>query len=429
MSGLLYSGLDEVVRQWLYPQAGDRLLQDAIGQYRHTRVSALNRLLAEGAMSNASAEYVARELVSRPDLMEEIPAQAGAFAICDTEFSCDLDVARGWTLAATELLVRAGERVALHITTSGPLRLPVGGLLLRGSPDAGWHLEGHDHVLTIRNGSGSATITYTQCGTAVEADSIVTHPRESFAGICIDQHWDLLRAPLKYLPVPIDVAGPPLDQTAATILKRALAMHQLAAPDLLHQMDLFPVFIVPLQQRPGVVRYSQTIKQLPGVIYTNFYDAFEVLDLLVHEFAHSRLIVLENVESLMSRPSEPVVVPWRPDVRTSHGLVHGIYVFHQVATVFTQLFETFEPSDRGQRRLAVIWTCIEKGLEQLDSVDSGLTALGSQLMREVRQDQTGALSTVRAQSEDAYNWSNNVVTKHLEQAGRPDSSGPWFLAV
>jgi len=151
---------------------------------------------------------------------------------------------------------------------------------------------------------------------------------------------------------------------------------------------------------------------------------------LCHEYHHLKLFMVEEQHPLLSDPGAPVVAPWRRDLRTARGLLHGIYVFFMVARVFGRLFQTFPPSEAGLRKLLVWRIALEIGIDLLrDRSTWSPTELGSELVDQMAESNRLSLAELEAEHRRLAEWVRSAIVEHVGQAGRPDSREPWFLGL
>jgi HEXXH motif-containing protein len=180
-------------------------------------------------------------------------------------------------------------------------------------------------------------------------------------------------------------------------------------PELLDEMRALPTWVVLLER--GDHRLSFTADELPGVLYTNLVDPLETLDLIVHEYHHLKLDLLETQQPLLRKPTTPAVAPWRPDIRSARGVLHGAYVFMNVAHVFEPLFDAGTPSRQGRRRRVVWREAVASACQDLTEVDCGLTTFGRSLVRAMHDDALDWLAGAEEYA-DEREWAREHVARH-----------------
>jgi HEXXH motif-containing protein len=233
----------------------------------------------------------------------------------------------------------------------------------------------------------------------------------------------------QHLPPAAGVLDRPLSAEEADRLDVAVGLLRTAAPALYEELRQGEVRLVPLRPRPGLLRQSCSFRSAPGLVFLNLSDPLEILDLLCHEYHHLKLFRVQEAATLLHRSAVPARAPWRPDVRTAEGVLHGTYVFFMCAWLLDALFRSFAPSDRGRTRLVVFRACIEAGLAELERVAPEPSALGRLMMDGMQAGNSVAVATLEAASPSAVEWARGVVAEHLSLVGGAQSREPWFLGL
>ncbi len=417
----------ELVNAWLRPAGYVGAVRDRVEAVRSSALTLASDLA--GGSTDSSLTYVAQKVLTDPELLRRLPGHAGLPMGADPTFSNSVHVQSGLDILATELAALAGDDREVGLPPRAQLLLPLSGLAVDLPADGALRLTAGAGGLRVSTSEQQVTLPVADDGRSLVAQPGTTaQPRVHADQVTVEQHWDLLAAPVAEFLEPTEIIPASLTEEDRLTIYRAIRLLHLAAPAIHDELVRMPVSVIPLAPRPGVIRQSASLRQIPGVVYTNLCDPFEVVDLIVHEHSHLKLAALEADGPLMARPAAETLAPWRKDRRTAQGLFHGIYVFHQVAQVFDAIFARWAPSERGQTRSALLRICVERGLRLLDEADPALTPLGAGMAAHIGQDNAAGLERLRHSSAGAVAWADKVVTEHLQQAGHPDSEGPWFLA-
>lgn len=126
--------------------------------------------------------------------------------------------------------------------------------------------------------------------------------------------------------------GDALHAAHEDLLEEALGLVQRLHPATFAQLrdHLHVIAVLP----EGTGRYlNATSSEHPGAMVLGACsDPFELADHLVHEWHHNRLFALEHMEALLepddpALPIERFYSPWRDEMRSLRGILHGAYVF------------------------------------------------------------------------------------------------------
>ena len=111
------------------------------------------------------------------------------------------------------------------------------------------------------------------------------------------------------------------------------------------------VDVVALQPDDAQKYPNASSSEFPGAVLLGASaDAFDLADHLIHEFAHNRLFALEGMGGLLEDDaSDRYYSPWRDELRSMRGLVHGAYVFVYVFDYWRAVAEEAPRDDIGDR--------------------------------------------------------------------------------
>lgn len=396
---------------WL--DLGDASGAIAAARARHReRDLALVAELADSAAEGTAESVLHRASLVAPALLAAAPACAGIHARQSPAFAAYA------AAAGIEALATAGETGEAHVPATDRVYLPLHRLLVE-LPERG------ELTLVARPGAigveaGSLRLTLDLPG------RVPGRPEPRLLDLPLVAHDPFLtslcpeRSAVRAEPATADQLA---DATTAVSLLRA------AVPEVYAEMRHGRLTLVPLRPDPLDARESFSISEAGDIVYTNLIDPFETLDLVVHEYHHLRLFLLEEAAPLMVSGRAPVLAPWRPDTRMTRGLAHGMYVFWFVARVFERVFASWPPSRRGVRRLAIWRGCLNAAFELLDGADDAPTPTGARLLDVMRAENADAWRRLEETYPDLVREAEGLVAAHLAQAGRPDSRDPDFLGA
>ncbi len=92
-----------------------------------------------------------------------------------------------------------------------------------------------------------------------------------------------------------------------------------------------------------------------GIFLMHRDDLMWTAENLIHEFGHSRLDQLFELDDLIGNGEEERYrSPWRDDPRPVKGIVHGLFVFTRIALWYERLLASGEKHGEVRRRLTVV---------------------------------------------------------------------------
>jgi HEXXH motif-containing protein len=341
------------------------------------------------------------------------------------------ELERGCGMLAAELAAIRGATLEFDIGVTDVVSLPASGLLVRLPRAERVELRSSPFRLLIRSGADEANLCLSADGRLAMAGAsagvrIAAMPIA--AGIRIVQYWPTARAVLPTIRQTPSIYTPDLTPLQLRSIEQASWLLKEAAPGIRAEMDQMGVRLVPLFTAPGA-RESFSVRELPDVIYCSLPNAFELADLICHEFLHLKLFLLEEAHPLLSGTAPLVASPWRSDLRPTRGLLHGICVFEMIATVFDRVFDRFRPSSRGERRRLIWRTCVHLGCASLNEAGVTLSSFGAEIIGAVRERNARELQSLRAKHPFLAADIGAAVGDHLRRAGTANRTEPWYLAV
>jgi HEXXH motif-containing protein len=411
--------------EWLLPGTAGSALEFVLAEHRRSDQTLLARM-AETRGGPWRALH--RALLAAPGAQDDLVGCAGVHFAARSEGQRLAALEREITGNVAEVCARAGVSAtwSLDVRDASVLSFPVSGLRL---------LIDRGGQVTVRV-TAEGAVSLTAPGVEVLLAGKPLRVQEITGRGLHSQDLPTLPSPgvrLVLDGLPALLSPPPgfrYTKAAAgtddlAVLTRALAITAHQRPQLFDEMQKLGVWIVLLQQTGQ--RLSFTADGLPGVLYLNLVDPLETLDLIVHEFHHAKLDLLESQVTLLDRPLVPVAAPWRPDIRTARGVLHGAYVFLNVADAFEPIFAEGTPSAQGRRRRVVWRTAAQQACADLLASDCGLTAFGHGLVREMFDRSNDWLAEAALDHPVEVRWAREQVDRHLEAVRAGEMPEPDYI--
>ncbi|HEV7398241.1 MAG TPA: HEXXH motif-containing putative peptide modification protein [Pyrinomonadaceae bacterium] len=119
-------------------------------------------------------------------------------------------------------------------------------------------------------------------------------------------------------------------------IKHALARLTAYKESLVKEMTLITASVTPMDADVGdTAMFSGTSSAIFGACFLSAArEPLFVAEMLLHEFCHNKLRLLQEVAPLISDKYSNQAIfysPWRDDPRPIDGLMHGLYVFSSIA--------------------------------------------------------------------------------------------------
>jgi HEXXH motif-containing protein len=414
---------EDIVATWVHSSGPTERLRRGLDA--HARADAAQLAEIAERLGPSEAELVAATSADAWRHMRHLPA-CGALHGATTEAADDVRAtvrSLGAELAALSAVDLPPVRVDCD---QGLLEFPLSGVRLSaGNGEASVIVRDRCVCITGRDGTALVRLEpRDDMFPLVEVDSALpfTRPREAL-GVRVMTRARAIERFLEREKAALHDLMPPERGT----LTEGLSLLSRADPGMLDDMIAASCVLATVRPfNPRTTRISWSHPRARGVIYVGVTDIKDTVDLIVHEQSHLKLFVLQDRYHLLERHSTPTLAPWRRDRRTAEGVVHGLYVFFQVARTFDAIFEVTEPTDRDLRRMAVWRVCLDAAREQLGIAGAELTPVGRLIVDTMCSDNSRALERL----EPAHvSWARSAVARHLAQAGKEDSEEPWFLAT
>lgn len=151
----------------------------------------------------------------------------------------------------------------------------------------------------------------------------------------------------------------------------------------------------PLQLGSDCSSPSGSVSFMPGAFY--FADVKEddrIAEMIIHELSHNKLNLLTDLDPLLDPEQhgdgwgdQSYYSPWRNDPRPLKGILHGLFVFVEVAAFWAHQIATSQRNDDRElvssRRFKTVFAQVEVALEIL-SAKARLTEIGKSLLNDLR---------------------------------------------
>jgi len=140
-----------------------------------------------------------------------------------------------------------------------------------------------------------------------------------------------------------------------------------------------------------------TASYFPGAVFLSHRpeDLHWTIENLIHEFAHSRLYQLFELDPiLLNEREEKFRSPWRDDLRHLNGVLHGTYVFSRVASWY-EILAGKSDAPEVRERLHAVLAEIQDALGILHE-HGRFTELGQALLEELTAHHAAISNRVQA---------------------------------
>lgn len=204
-------------------------------------------------------------------------------------------------------------------------------------------------------------------------------------------------------------------QTATNLLRR----HH---PDLAAEVSAVICSLIPISSPDSAKSLSVTAPEFWGAIQCSLDPAPMMCEVLVHEYRHNLLHVLNDLDPIFKDDSpsgDRFYSPWRDDARPLSGILHALFTFLGVVTFYTELLKgtdlTAQNRRAASRRTAAHAMRLRLGAREFEK--ARLTDFGRGLFDGIRdgigQAADFASTLDRTQVGDAI----EAVLHHAEQRG------------
>lgn len=171
-------------------------------------------------------------------------------------------------------------------------------------------------------------------------------------------------------------------------LEDALARVARHLPELREEMTLGLAQIVPVGFEPER-HLSASYREAIGTIYLTLHpDPMTMTEAVVHEFQHTKLNALAELDPLLENAFSPLYAsPVRPDPRPLHGVLLAVHAFLPNALLYSRMRDAADPLSATVRfaaRHAEIVRGNRSGLDVLLE-HARPTAIGRALLDELRE--------------------------------------------
>lgn len=192
---------------------------------------------------------------------------------------------------------------------------------------------------------------------------------------------------------PVVTSGHAYQQGYVDVVRQGLRLMERYHPRAFTQFaEVMTVVAIKPLDVGGYVNVSYS--DLPGAfVISATENAYEMADVLIHEFHHNRLFFIEENAPFFEDGENAVsdmrfYSPWRGDLRALMGILHGLYVFIPVREFWGNVArdETLDPTERDFARTWVARNTLELsiGAHQLDR-HARFTQFGRELFEQLKE--------------------------------------------
>ncbi len=153
-------------------------------------------------------------------------------------------------------------------------------------------------------------------------------------------------------------------------------------------MELLLCQVVPVGWDP-VKHLSASYQEIVGTAYLTLHPSRMTLsEALVHEFSHSKLNALFEIDDVLENAWTPLYTsPVRPNPRPLHGVLLAVHAFLPVARLYEQMIAAGDPDAQSgafRARFAAVRKINREGAD-LVLAEGRPTAVGQGLFDEIRR--------------------------------------------
>ena len=140
---------------------------------------------------------------------------------------------------------------------------------------------------------------------------------------------------------------------------------------------------------------SSSNSTILGIIFCTYTeDPLLLAEMLIHEFSHNKLFLFQEIDPLLNSAvhgdgwaDQSYYSPWRSDPRPLNGILHGLYVFNEVASFWYYIMSQFtekEYSHISFKRFYLLVEQLKIAINVLKS-ECTFTESGQDLINEINK--------------------------------------------
>jgi HEXXH motif-containing protein len=190
------------------------------------------------------------------------------------------------------------------------------------------------------------------------------------------------------------VTAYPAVKAAARRLSDALSRIEEYDPHIAEEVGIILSLATPLQLLSAQTSHSGSVSFIPGAFgFANLADVDRLAEMILHEFSHNKLFLLDDRDTLLEQGwhgdgwrDECYYSPWRDDPRPLKGILHGVFVFTEVAAFWASRLQrrTSAPAENiAARRFKTVFAQLEIASEVLER-SAHFTPVGALLFKDLR---------------------------------------------
>jgi HEXXH motif-containing protein len=186
----------------------------------------------------------------------------------------------------------------------------------------------------------------------------------------------------------------PAVRDAARRVTGALARIEAYSPCIAEEIGHILSVATPLRAVSEHSSHSGSVSFIPGAFaFADLNDEDRLAEMILHELSHNKLFLLDDRDPLLDQTwhgdgwrDECYYSPWRDDPRPLKGILHGVFVFVEVASFWANRLPKASclPSDAvSVRRFKTVFAQLEVACEVLEG-SAHFTPIGARLFDELR---------------------------------------------
>lgn len=150
-------------------------------------------------------------------------------------------------------------------------------------------------------------------------------------------------------------------QRSSIKIKECLLLIERIFPGFNNQVELLIKHFIPISTDGIIETQSGTYSGLFGSIYLTYTEnPFFLAEMIIHEFCHHKLFLLEEVHPLFDDENYSHVhySPLRNELRTQQGVFHALYVTSEILKFWSRAFVSIKDEKLKEIAHRRIWTTI-----------------------------------------------------------------------
>lgn len=202
----------------------------------------------------------------------------------------------------------------------------------------------------------------------------------------------------------------------ASTLTEAMELTERVVPGLSRQLALVASTCVPMTTEGVTPMASGSYTRLFGTLFlADTEDPVHMAEMLIHEFCHNKLTLLEETARFFQVPTSTVrchYSPWRDTLRSSAAVLHALFVHIEILRFWLALHVAPTENEHQPLVLRRIWTLIGQlqfGIHDLRQTGQ-FTEIGMALLNDIELDLRAWVDSAPQQNEEARPFFSEMKT-------------------